>query len=152
MGLISFIKNLGRDVEGETTQALTDTLNNKLPNLVPNLHVAVSDGTVTLRGEASSDAVREKAILLAGNVQGVEAVDADGLTVAAPHGGGGVATIKEPTFYTVKKGDSLSKIAKAHYGRANQWRALFEANREIIDDPDRIYPGQMIRIPDLDTE
>jgi len=152
MGLISFIKNLGRDVEGETTQDLTDTLNNKLPNLITNLHVVVSDGTVTLTGEASSDAVREKAILLAGNVQGVEAVDADGLTVAAPQGDGGVATMKEPTFYTVEKGDSLSKIAKAQYGRADKWRDLFEANREIIDDPDRIYPGQMIRIPDLDAE
>ena len=151
MGLISFIKNLGRDVEGETTQALTETLNNKLPNLLSNLHVAVADGTVTLTGEASSDAVREKAILLAGNVQGVDAVDADGVTVAAPHGDGGVVTMKEPIFYTIKKGDSLSKIAKTNYGRADQWRALFDANREIIDDPDLIYPGQTIRIPDLDA-
>jgi nucleoid-associated protein YgaU len=152
MGLISFIKNMGRDVEGETEQALIDTLSNKLPTLLSNLKVTVSDGTVILTGEASSDAVREKAILLAGNVQGVEAVDADGLTVEAPQGGGGVATLKEPTFYTIKKGDTLSKIAKAEYGSAGQWRALFEANREIIEDPDLIYPGQMIRIPDLDNE
>jgi nucleoid-associated protein YgaU len=152
MGLISFIKNLGRDVEGETAQALTTTLNNKLSGLISNLTVQVSEGTVTLTGEASSDAVREKAILLAGNVQGVEAVDADGLTVAAPDGGGGVATMTEPAFYTVQKGDTLSKIAKAQYGRTDQWRALFEANREVIEDPDLIYPGQTIRIPDLDKE
>jgi nucleoid-associated protein YgaU len=152
MGLIRFIKNLGRDVEGETTQALTDTLNNKLPHLITNLHVTASEGTVTLSGEASSNPVREKAILLAGNVQGVEGVNADGLTVAAPHAGDGVTTIKEPTFYTVKKGDTLSKIAKANYGRADQWRALFDANREVIDDPDLIYPGQMIRIPDRDAD
>ena len=57
--------------------------------------------------------------------------------------------MKEPTFYTIQKGDTLSKIAKAEYGSAGQWHALFEANREIIEDPDLIYPGQMIRIPDL---
>ena len=152
MGLFSFIKNLGRDVEGETTQALTDTIHNKLPNLISNLTVQVSEGTVSLTGEASSDAVREKAILLAGNVQGVEAVNADGLTVAAPEGDGGVATMTEPTFYTIQKGDTLSKIAKAQYGRTDRWRALFEANREVIEDPDLIYPGQTIRIPDLDNE
>ena len=152
MGIISFIKNMGRDVEGETEQALLDTFRNKLPTLLSNLKVTMSDGTVILTGEASSDAVREKAILLAGNVQGVEAVDADGLTVGAPQGGGGVATLKEPTFYTIRKGDTLSTIAKAEYGSAGQWRALFEANREIIEDPDLIYPGQMIRIPDRGTE
>lgn len=153
MGLISFIKNLGRDVEGETVQTITDTLNDTLPSLIANLNVTVSEDVVSLTGEASSDAVREKAILLAGNVQGIEAVDADGLTVAvpdAPTGSGGVTTMKEPTFYTIQKGDTLSKIARAKYGRAGQWRALFEANREIIDDPDRIYPGQRIRIPDLE--
>jgi nucleoid-associated protein YgaU len=152
MGLIHFIKNLGRDVDGETTQALTTTLNDRLPGLLSNLTVDGSDGTVTLAGTASSDAAREKAILLAGNVQGVEAVDADGLTVAAPTGGGGVATMTEPTFYTIQTGDTLSKIAKARYGRASAWRALFEANREVIEDPDLIYPGQQIRIPDLDDE
>lgn len=152
MGLISFIKKLGRDVEGETGQGLTDTLNNTLPNLISNLNVTVSDGTVSLTGEASSDAVREKAILLAGNVQGIEAVDADGLTVAAPQGQGGVATMKEPTFYTIKNGDTLSKIAKSKYGHTEKWRSLYEANREIIEDPDLIYPGQTIRIPDLDEE
>ena len=152
MGLFSFIKNLGRDVEGETAQTLTTTINNKLSGLISDLTVHVSEGTVSLTGEASSPAVREKAILLAGNVQGVEAVDADGLTVAAPQAGGGVATLTEPTFYTIKKGDTLSKIAKAQYGDTDRWGALFEANREVIEDPDRIYPGQTIRIPDLDEE
>ena len=152
MGLFSFIKNLGRDVEGETAQALTATINNKLSGLISELAVHVSEGTVSLTGEASSPAVREKAILLAGNVQGVEAVDADGLTVVAPQAGGGVATMTEPTFYTIQKGDTLSKIAKAQYGDTDRWGALFEANREVIEDPDRIYPGQTIRIPDLNEE
>jgi len=152
MGFISFIKDLGSDVEGETEQTITKRLNKKLPNMISNLKVTVSDGTVSLTGEASSDAAREKAILLSGNVKGVESVDADELTVAAPQGKGGVATVKEPTFYTIEKGDTLSKIAKAKYGRAEKWQALFEANREIIEDPDKIYPGQTIRIPDLEDE
>lgn len=51
------------------------------------------------------------------------------------------------TTYVVKPGDSLSKIAKAHYGDANQWRRIFEANRDLIKDPDLIHPGQSLRIP-----
>jgi len=50
--------------------------------------------------------------------------------------------------YTVKKGDSLSKIAKREYGDAQQWRRIYEANRDTIKDPDLIYPGQVVRIPD----
>lgn len=51
------------------------------------------------------------------------------------------------TRYTVVSGDTLSKIAKRHYGRADQWPRIFEANRDILKDPDRIYPGQELRIP-----
>ncbi len=54
--------------------------------------------------------------------------------------------------YTVEKGDTLSAIAKAHYGKASKWRAIFEANRDTIDDPDRIFPGQVIKIPALDAD
>jgi nucleoid-associated protein YgaU len=50
--------------------------------------------------------------------------------------------------YTVRKGDSLSKIAKREYGDAQQWRRIYDANREIVSDPDLIYPGQVLRIPD----
>jgi nucleoid-associated protein YgaU len=51
------------------------------------------------------------------------------------------------TTYVVKKGDSLSKIAKHLYGSANEWRKIFEANRDQIEDPDLIQPGQMLKIP-----
>ena len=57
------------------------------------------------------------------------------------HGPGGSA------FYTVQKGDTLSAIAKQHYGNANAYLAIFEANGPMLDDPDRIYPGQVLRIP-----
>lgn len=49
--------------------------------------------------------------------------------------------------YTVQKGDSLSRIAKHHYGDANAWKQIFEANRDVIQDPDRIHPGQVIKLP-----
>lgn len=58
-------------------------------------------------------------------------------------GGGGGRT------YTVEKGDTLSHIAKAHYGNAGKWQAIFEANRDQLDDPDRIFPGQVLKIPEL---
>jgi nucleoid-associated protein YgaU len=54
--------------------------------------------------------------------------------------------------YTVESGDTLSHIAKAHYGKAGKWRAIFEANRDQIDDPDRIFPGQVLKIPAIDTD
>ena len=50
--------------------------------------------------------------------------------------------------YVVRKGDSLSKIARAEYGDANEWRRIFDANRDIIDDPDLIHPGQELKIPE----
>src|SRR5687767_2710412 len=56
----------------------------------------------------------------------------------------------EETSYTVQKGDTLSHIAKAHYGRASKWHAIFEANRYILDDPDKIQPGQVLKIPSID--
>lgn len=49
--------------------------------------------------------------------------------------------------YTVEKGDNLSKISKRFYGNANRWREIFEANRDQLDDPDRIHPGQVLKIP-----
>ena len=110
---------------------------------VENLGVTYDDGTVTLSGSVASQAAKEKAVLLAGNIKGVEQVNDEHLTVKeAP-------ASEEPafTFYEVKSGDSLSKIAKQHYGDANKWKALFEANREVIEDPDLIYPGQKIRVP-----
>jgi nucleoid-associated protein YgaU len=58
----------------------------------------------------------------------------------------------EVRTYTVEKGDTLSHIAKAHYGRASKWRAIFEANRDVLDDPDKIRPGQVLTIPAIDLD
>ena len=93
---------------------------------------------VTVRGIAPDQATREKIVLCCGNVAGVGSVN-DQLTVEVP--------VDESKFYTVKGGDSLSKIAKEFYGNANAYMQIFEANKPMLSHPDKIYPGQTLRIP-----
>jgi nucleoid-associated protein YgaU len=89
-------------------------------------------------GVADDQATKEGAILAAGNVDGVAGIDDHmTVTVAAP----------EATYYTVVKGDTLSKIAKDRYGNANAYLRIFEANKPMLTHPDKIYPGQQLRIP-----
>ena len=99
------------------------------------------DGVVTLSGSCDSHATKEKAVLLAGNVKGVAKVNDESLMAPDPE--------EQTEFYTVQRGDSLSKIAKRYYGNAMKYPEIFEANREVIKDPDLIYPGQVLRIPKL---
>ncbi len=106
---------------------------------VSNLEVTVKDGVATLTGEAESAEAMEKAVLMAGNVKGISEVHAGGLT--AP-----VAEV-QVEYYEIKSGDTLSAIAAKFYGKASEYPRIFEANREVIKDPDLIYPGQKIRIP-----
>ena len=67
-------------------------------------------------------------------------------TVADTGGGGGART------YTVEKGDNLSVISKRVYGKSKYWKQIFDANRGTIENPDRIYPGQTITLPAIDTD
>ena len=127
-------------ITGDPAEDIREVLNEELQGQIENLVVEEDDGKVRLLGQAKDDAVREKAILLAGNVKGVEAVDGFYMTVQ-------VVPPPPPVFYTVKSGDSLSKIAKEVYGDAMKWEALFQANLEVIKDPNLIYPGQQIRVP-----
>ena len=95
-------------------------------------------GTATVFGVAADQPTKEKILLCCGNVGGVSKVD-DKMTVE----------VAEPqaTFYTVVSGDNLSKIAKQHYGDANKYPVIFEANKPMLKHPDKIYPGQVLRIP-----
>ena len=97
----------------------------------------IAHGRVTMTGSLASQAEREKLVLLLGNHQGVAQVQ-ERVQVEVP----------EPMarFYTVVKGDTLSRIAKAHYGDPLSYSAIFEANRPMLRDPDLIYPGQVLRI------
>lgn len=145
MGLFDFLKGVGRDApeKGNEAENIDQNIRRALGDQIQNLNVFHKDGTVWLSGTAPSQAAKQKAVLLAGNIKGVEKVNDDGLAVIenAP------ADEHEYTFYEIQSGDSLSKIAREHYGDANKWQTLFEANREVIEDPDLIYPGQKIRVP-----
>ena len=96
--------------------------------------------TVTVSGTVADQATKEKVLLCCGNVTGVEAVN-DMLTVDAPE--------PESQWHTVVSGDNLSKIAKAYYDNPNKYPVIFEANQPMLSHPDKIYPGQMLRIPPL---
>ncbi len=109
---------------------------------VNDLQVEFDDGTATVHGSVGSQREREIVVLTAGNTKGVARVD-DRLVVDAP----------EPeaaaVMYTVVSGDTLSGIAKAQYGDAMKYMTIFEANKPMLEDPDKIYPGQVLRIPPL---
>lgn len=94
--------------------------------------------TAEISGKAKTQADREKAIIAIGNVQNVaKVIDSIDVEEDAP----------ESTMYTVKSGDSLSKIAQNVYGSANDYMKIFEANKPMLSEPDKIYPGQVLRIP-----
>ena len=111
------------------------------------IQVAVDDDKVTLSGTIDTINNKNKVIVTAGNVEGIASVE-DRLTVTQT----AVVTPPPPEkqFYTVKKGDYLSKIAKEVYGNANKYNIIFEANKPMLKDPNLIYPGQVLVIPPLE--
>jgi len=144
MGLLEFFNEAGANLFGRgknEAEEIQKLLEANFSGKITNLKVEFQDGVVKLYGTCDSQATKEKAILLAGNVKGVKGVDDAYLSTP-------VAEVKqEVEFYVVKPGDTLSKIAKQYLGDANKYPAIFEANREVIRDPNLIYPGQKLRIP-----
>ena len=148
MGLFDFVKDVGRqifDTDGEAADNIKQHLEVKTTG-IRDLEVEYDDGVATLCGECSSQAERDKAILIAGNIKGVEKVVADDLKVDAPREEAPPPE-EQAEFYEIVSGDTLSGIAKRYYGDASAYTRIFEANRDIISDPNKIYPGQKIRIP-----
>jgi nucleoid-associated protein YgaU len=164
MGLFSFVKTVGESLAGNkplSAEGLVEHI--KALNLkIDKLFVSWDGKTCILFGTVSDQAEKENAILAVGNLTGVEQV-VDKLNIAAGAAAGGttvaaaapeaVDPAKEPpgqteaAFCTVKSGDTLSKIAKQYYGDANKYPAIFEANKPMLKSPDRIFPGQVLRIP-----
>lgn len=155
MGLFSFLKKAGSNIFGKDTETAEEAAQklearksvlldevNKLNFDVEDLSLDLDDDTVTVYGKVDSQEEKEKVILALGNVTGIATVD-DRINVVHPK--------PESTFYEVKSGDSLSKIAKAHYGDAMKYPLIFEANKPMLKDPDKIYPGQVLRIPPLES-
>jgi nucleoid-associated protein YgaU len=162
MGLISFFKEAGEKLFGKKVQevqaapakadpAVLAEANREaataIENYINTLGLTVTALTVTFDGATSvakvygvakDQATKEKVILAAGNVNGVAGVE-DNMSVDLSQ--------PEAKFYTVVKGDTLSKIAKEFYGNANAYTKIFEANKPMLSHPDKIYPGQNLRIP-----
>lgn len=141
MGLFDFVINQGKKLFGaddDPAAKIKQEIEAANPG-IKNLGVEFKDGQVQLSGEAESAEAMEKAVLMAGNVQGVAAVSA--AQVQAPPQAGKVE------YYTIQPGDTLSALAKKYLGNASAYPKIFQANREVIKDPDKIYVGQKIRIP-----
>ena len=164
MSLISFIKEAGEKLfsrgaaqeaqasaqaapSPENVAKLSDAAGKAIADYVRSQGLQVDDlkvafdssnGTVTVSGVAPDQATREKVVLCCGNVANVTSVN-DMLTVDSPE--------PESQWYTVASGDNLSKISKQFYGDANKYQQIFEANRPMLSSPDKIYPGQVLRIP-----
>ncbi|WP_442264516.1 peptidoglycan-binding protein LysM [Tenacibaculum sp. ZS6-P6] len=154
MGLFSFIKNAGAKVFGigktteeeaaEKANKLIDAVN-ALELSVADLAVSVDDDKATISGEAADLATKEKVVLVVGNTEGIATVE-DNMTVAEVEE---VAEEEMAQFHTVVSGDTLGKIAKTFYGDAMKYPVIFEANKPMLEHPDKIYPGQVLRIPPL---
>lgn len=145
MGIWSFVKDAGKSLFGSKAEASEapkeDVLKKEVQDLgldTTGMDIKVGDdGKVIVSGKAVSQEMKEKVILAVGNVAGVAEVQDD-----VPDSEGGT-----PVFHEVKKGDTLSAIAKKTLGNANRYNEIFEANRPMLTHPDKIYPGQMLRIP-----
>ncbi len=154
MGLFSFIKNAGAKVFGigkTTDEEATDKANrlidavNALELSVADLAISVEDDKATVTGEAVDLATKEKVVLVVGNTEGIATVE-DNMTVAEVEE---IAEEEMAQFHTVVSGDTLGKIAKTFYGDAMKYPVIFEANTPMLKHPDKIYPGQVLRIPPL---
>lgn len=152
MGLFSFIKDKGAKIFGNKeaeapaeqkkevqAQALLDYVK-QLGLPYNRLKLSVNEDDVKVEGEVAAQEDAEKIVLAIGNVEGVDQVD-NLMTVATP--------AAQAQFYTVVSGDTLSKISKQFYGDANKYNTIFEANKPMLNHPDKIYPGQVLRIPNL---
>ncbi len=113
---------------------------------VDNLNISVDGDMVRVSGKVDSAAHAEKIALALGNVEGVSKVDND-LEVEQKEAATPKPAAPKARFYQVESGDSLSKIAKQYYGDPQKYNKIFEANKPMLSDPDKIYPGQMLRIP-----
>lgn len=169
MGLFSFVKNAGAKLFGKKkkeapkTEKVEEKVNNdrsaddamasaleavvrSLGLEVEALNIRVNGDDVTISGIAASDEVREKVILAVGNVEGIASVD-DQMDIMPTEEGTPRGVDGETRFYTVEKGDTLWGIAQSHYGNGAKHNDIFEANRPMLESPDKIYPGQVLRVP-----
>ena len=142
MGIFNFMANAGKRLLGkgkEPAEAIKDEV--KGFGLEGDVDVVVDGDTVRVKGKTPTQEMLEKIVLAAGNVEGIAKVETDIETDD---------DIAEARFHTVVSGDTLGKIAKDMYGNAMKYPVIFEANKPMLSHPDKIYPGQVLRIPALE--
>lgn len=168
MGIFDFVKDAGEKIFKPGEARRESAVEKHLASYgISGINVEVDGDKATLTGTAKDTETREKAVLIAGNIEGIGNVD-DRIRVShpsqtpAPAGAGSATSTTSATTatsaandgdqwtsrtYTVKSGDTLSKISKEMYGDANKYTQIFEANKPMLKDPDKIYPGQVLRVP-----
>lgn len=145
MSLFDFAKEVGRklfDTDAEAADNIRDHLNVRLAGL-KNLDVKFDDGVCTLSGECPDESTHSRAVLIAGDTKGVTKVEAEQLSYPEPP----PEEKEKIELYEIVSGDTLGGIAKRFYGNASLYTRIHEANKELIPDPNKIYPGQKIKIP-----
>ena len=170
MGIFDFVKSVGKKLGiGDDEAPAADKLKKDLDSYglgTEKVDVEVVGDKVILKGAVQDQSIFEKAIIAVGNTLGISKVEASELQVIAPDSGlhldanvdmtalvKASTPAKTPVFYEVKKGDNLWKIAEKHYGKGKGTKhdVIFEPNKPMLSHPDKIYPGQILRIPDIAT-
>ena len=149
MGLFDFFKrDKGKEIfaENDAADKKAEAIRNEIKRLgLPgDLDVVVEGGKVKITGNVPDEATRQKLMMIIGNTKHIDSVDDSGMA-------GGASQAPQPKVYEVQSGDTLSAIAKKHYGDANAYQRIFEANRPMLKDADDIYPGQVLVIPEAAT-
>lgn len=168
MGFFDFVKSAGKklgfgDDEADNAAMLKKELDSHGLG-TDAVQVEVKGDTAVIRGAVEDQSIFEKAIVAVGNTLGISKVEASELKVIMPDSGmkldaasdinaiiAAATPANEPRFHTVEKGDTLWAVAEKAYGNGSKYQAIFEANTPMLSHPDKIYPGQVLRIPDLDV-
>ena len=134
MGLFNFVKDAGEKLwdavtgqhdKDDQAKKVQEHLNKTGIPDADKVNIQIADGKATVTGDGLSQEAKEKILVAVGNISGIAS-----------------------QFYTVKSGDTLSAISKQVYGNANLYNKIFEANKPMLKSPDKIYPGQVLRIPE----
>ena len=147
MSFFEFLKDAGKKIlgKGDDKEAIKKEIEESFEETpVENLNVEVEGDTVKLKGKAKDKESATKAALIAGNIEGISKVDTSELENAPKP--------EEETLYIIQKGDTLWKIAEIYYKDGSRYTEIVAANKEVIKDADKIYPGQTIVIPNFDPK